>query len=121
MIDIAFYGRRIFGVRLQSKSEKNVSRAWRALFDALSPPGDNSPEANRVAAAARIEKFNVLLETLAIAQGYDFDPVELKNNRYSPEAHLTLDAQNEALRSGLVAILAGERALKMEMTNVPPR
>jgi hypothetical protein len=120
MIDIAFYGRRVFGFRYQSKVEKTVSRAWRDYFDSLEIDNANySEDQNSRLFDMRFDKFLVLLGTIAIAQNYDFDPVELRKKMYSPVLHGKVEDEQTAIRVGLAKILKGEASLPMTVTNLP--
>jgi hypothetical protein len=115
-IDIAFYGRRIFKVQFQSRGEKAVRRAWRDYFDSLSLDNSTySADQNRHLIDLRYEKFIALLSAIAVEQRYDFDPIDLKKNVYNPVFHGEIEEQNRIVRQGIVNVLKGEIALKMEI------
>jgi hypothetical protein len=120
MIDIAFYGVRVFSFHWQSAAEKEVRRRWRDYFDSLEidNTGWTESQSERLI-ESRYEKFNALLSSIAIAQNYDFDPVELRRNIYSPNAHGTIDAENNAIRSGLSKVLNGASTIKMDVVSFP--
>lgn len=123
MIDIAFYGRLVPGERHQTKDEKNVTRAWHEYFATLAENlgTDASPDEHNRLFRRRDDKFNELLIAIAVAQGYDFEALELRERRYNPEAHNNLENQANAIRSGIEAVLSGRQAIKMEVTNLPPQ
>lgn len=120
MINIAFYGTRFLGFRWQSAAEKTVCRSWRDYFDSLDI--DNSKfteDQNSRLFDTRLNKFIVLLSDIAAAQNYDFDAVELRRHMYSPNAHGKIEAEHDAIRSGLARIVSGERPLSMEVISFP--
>lgn len=120
MIDMAFYGRKIVGYRWQSTTDKAVSRCWREYFESLNT--DNAGFADdqyRRLIEIRDEKFVALLSSIALSQNFDFEPLDLRKNAYSPVAHNRIENDNDAIRSGLAKILIGDNALKMEITNFP--
>lgn len=120
MITIAFYGSRIFGVRLQTKTEKAVSTAWRAYFDTLAADTDELSENQKeMRFADRDEKFIAMLAAIAAEQGFEFDTVELKRSTYSPLHHGTMEAEAEMIRTGLAKVLSNERAIPMYVVNLP--
>ena len=122
MIDIAFYGRKVWGERRQTKSEKMVTRAWHEYFSTLEEflPDDAGQDQHQRLGERREDKFIDLLAAIAIAQGYDFEALELRKRRYNPEAHNSFEAQTSAIRTGVEAVLSGRQSLKMEVTNLPP-
>lgn len=119
MINIAFYGRKMLWFHWQSATEKAVCRAWREYFDNLSIDTTGYTQDNLAHLfEQRMDKFIALLGSIAVAQNYDFEPLDLKKNGYSPTAHNQMGLDNDAIRSGLVKALNGG-ALKMEITNFP--
>jgi hypothetical protein len=120
MIDVAFYGRKLFGIRWQTAAEKSVISKWREYFDNLniSNEGLTQDQSDRLFAERR-NKSIALLHSIAIAQNYDFEPLDLRKNAYSPIAHEKIDNANYAIRSGLVELISGNRPVKMEITNLP--
>ena len=121
MIDIAFYGVRLWGMRFQTKMEKAVSRSWRDYFDSLETDTTNfTAEQHGRLGENRFDKFITLLGTIAIAQNYDFEPVDLRRRMYSPVFHTQVEDEQTAIRVGLAKILRGEAALPMMVTNFPP-
>ena len=53
------------------------------------------------------------------ALGYQFDEVHVKKGFYSPQAHGKIEDENTSIRIGLLDLLAGKRALKMDVTSFP--
>lgn len=119
MIPIAFYGRRYFGRQWQTTGEKRVSVAWRDYFAHLNIDVSRVAEPQRaIYANDRDEKFINLLHMIAIAQRYDFEPLDLRNG-YTPEHHNTIDTDSEAIRTGLANILSGRSPLPMRIVEWP--
>ena len=63
-----------------------------------------------------------LLNKMGTALNYDFDFTYIKENGYYPRAHGELEAYALAQQKGWAEIVNGNRALKMEITNLnqPP-
>lgn len=119
MIPIAFYGRRYLGRQWQSKADKRITVAWREYLAHLSVDTTRmSPVQQEVYANERNDKFINLLHMIAIAQRYDFEPVDLRAG-YTPVHHSTIDADTEAIRTGLAKILSGQVPLSMRVVEFP--
>jgi hypothetical protein len=117
MIDIEFYGKNIFGKRIQSKKEKAVTDAWKSYNAHL---GEKNKYDTLDSWLKRgDELFTKLLFEISIALGYDFDEVQLKLNCYRPEAHNFIENIYFEILTGLEKILKGERSLPMEVTSFP--
>lgn len=119
MIPIAFYGRRYFGRQWQTAAERRVSIAWRDYFAHLASDATRLTEPQvAVYLSDRNDKFINLLHMIAIAQRYDFEPLDLRNG-YTPEHHNTVDTDSEAIRTGLAHILSGRSPLPMRIVEWP--
>jgi hypothetical protein len=119
MIELAFYGTRLFGRWSQTAPDREVIAGWREYHDHFnSAPEDASPEDIRQWNAAGTEIFVNLLEKMAVALHYEFDRVQIKKGWYSPLAHGKIEADQEAIRVGVTNLLSGQIALKMEVTNL---
>jgi hypothetical protein len=122
MVNIAFYGDRFFGFRWQSTAEKSICRAWRIYFDTLEIDNSTySDDQNVRLLEVRFDKFIVLLGAIAIQQNYDFDPIDLRKNAYSPKAHGDIEGEHHEIRAGLAAILSGKKPFPMEVVNLPKK
>jgi len=106
-IDLEFNGK--------IKKEKDVIEAWKAYLDLLNEKGMSSEQW----AIKRVELLVELLHTMARVLDYDFDKTHIKNSSYSPVAHGTIEEEQQALRAGLIEVLAGKRPLPMSITNWP--
>ena len=94
---------------------KVILGAWKQYMDHL-----NTREMNiEVWGPRRIELFVALLGKMATFLGYDFDPVELKNDVYSPIAHGQLETDQDLIRRGLVSLFKGELAVSMDVRRLP--
>ena len=114
MIDLAFYGRRVVGVHRPTKSEIAVTDAWHEYLDHLHPG-----TADEAWGVRGDELFTNLLNAMAEDVGYSFDRVQLRKGAYSPNAHGQQEAQLQALRRLICEVLAGDRAIKMDVTSFP--
>jgi hypothetical protein len=120
MIDLAFYGQKIFTVRWQTKKDKAVIIKWREYFDSLSIDSSKFTEdQNNRLIEDRYNKFISLLHAIAIAQNYEFEILDLRKNTYSPQAHGAIENEHAAIRSGMAKIFNGKDTLRMEITNLP--
>jgi len=108
-IDIEFYGRKRFGIRLQTAREKAVTNAWRLYSDHLNNRYPENELARWVEDGDKC--FAHLLFEMSRALGYDFDEVQLRRNVYSPVAHGKLEIQESTIREGLARLLNNQAAL----------
>lgn len=117
MIDLAFYGTRLFGKAMRLKSEALVLTSWREYHDHLNTRhGERGLE---VWVAQSDELFINLLAAMAKDLGYTFDRVQLKKGWYSPQAHGDQEADLHLIRRRLAEVLSGDRALPMKVTDFP--
>ena len=114
MIDMTFY--RVG--RLRSKTEQDVLDAWKEYFDNLQLHPEK-PEELAVCNSRRDELFVNVLFALSKDVGCSFDKVQLKRGAYWPVAHEQFEADLLVLRRGWAEVVAGNRPLKMEITNLP--
>lgn len=117
MIDIEFYGSKLFGFNLQNRNEKSVTNAWKNYNAHL----NDKSYASLDAWGKRGEVlFTELLYKMSQALGYDFDEVQLKSDAYRPTAHVDLENAQLAVLNGWAKILNKETSLPMEITKFPP-
>jgi hypothetical protein len=109
MIDIEFYGRRIFGVRSQTPKEKSVTNAWKNYNDQLNSTCTDEQVAVWLERGEQL--FTTLIYKMSSALGYDFDEVQLKRDCYRPIAHGDLEQDSYKLRKALIELLSGTRPL----------
>lgn len=119
MIDLAFYGTKIFRLRWQSPSERAVTTAWKEYRSNLGEHRQTEAEWQTVY-AARDVLFTSLLEALSKSLGYNFDRVQLAKDAYHPTGHEEIENEQRALRRLGIRVMAGEIPVKMELTKVPP-
>lgn len=117
MIDLAFYGRRLFGRHRRSKSETAVLDAWHEYLDHLGTKYEQ-PEFQLWLAKGE-ELFVNLLSALATDVGFRFDRVQLKKGAYSPMAQGELEEEQRQLRKRAIDVLSGASPVKMEVTALP--
>lgn len=115
MIDIDFYGIRLFGKNWRTKKEKNVLTAWKTYLDHLNTPGELSGAVLDNWISKKDDLLADLLYEISIAVGYDFDKVHLKRSIYLPRAHGTQFLDNEIIRHNLAQILDGKKPLPMKL------
>jgi len=116
MIDLVFYGGKLFGRSLRTKKEQRVMDAWREYFDHLNTPlPEQAFEAVHIQMlTAREELFVNLLYAIATESSFEFDRVQLKKGMYSPIAHNTLELQHAEMRNRALDLLRGVSALRVE-------
>jgi len=117
MIDIEFYGRKIFRFRHQNGKEKKVSEAWKEYHDHLNQPFEEEEFKSWVKRGD--ELFTDLLYEMAISIGFHFDKIQLKRGVYFPRAHDQQELAQLIIRDNLVKILTGKKALPMEVVSFP--
>lgn len=93
--------------------DKAVVEAWNAYRDLLNTPNPASADAAQRLYEKRGDLFWDLLHAMSRALGYPFDRTYLKNSLYSPIAHGDVFRDHEAIRTGLAALLAGERVIRV--------
>ncbi|GIU03407.1 hypothetical protein TUM4261_00750 [Shewanella sp. c952] len=118
MIDLEFYGKTLFGKRSQSAGEKKITNAWKVYNDHLNEKFTK----DRLGAWAdkRDDLFTALLYAMSQHLGYDFDEVQLKRDCYKPMAHGDVEAEQQKIREGIVAVLDGKKSIPMAVTYLPP-
>ncbi|WP_430232621.1 DUF6680 family protein [Nitrosomonas communis] len=119
MIDLVFYGKRIFGIHRRSKTENSVLDAWHEYLDHLNTTIEKEKENFSLWATKGDELFVNLLYALAVDVGFRFDRVQLKKGAYSPIAHGELEFEQQQLRKLAIDLLSGRQPLKMELTDIP--
>lgn len=120
MIDMAFYGFKLWGFHYQRPAAKAVSRDWKAYFDSLrTDMTDYTQDQHQRLTDARDDKFTDLLSSMAIAQNYDFDKVHLRRSMYNPQLHADIDTDQRIIREGLARVLSGQSTIKMDVVNFP--
>jgi len=116
MIDLSFYGSRIFGIQRRTKKEQAVLDAWTDYHIQLNTIA--KPDVG-VWSGKCDELFINLLHAISCNMGFSFDRVQLKTGSYTPVAHGDLLAEQTATRKFWLEVLEGKRPLKMEITNSP--
>lgn len=121
-IDLAFYGRRILGFVIRGARAQAVLDAWHDYHAHLSLPIERRPQneaEQRDWNGRGDELFTNLLDRLATATNFKFDRGQLKAGSYSPEAHGTVELEQQAMRSLTLDILLGKKSLPMEVKAWP--
>lgn len=97
----------------KNKKESAVVNAWKGYLDLL---GDQDMPREQWG-TKRTDLFVDLLHCMAQVLDYEFDKTHIKNSAYSPVAHGDIEAQQTAVRKGVIDILQGKRVLPMYVTN----
>ena len=106
MIDIEFY------------EEKNIRDHWNIYRDHLNSYPQNQDKATQDRwEEKRRDYLTDLLYAMSLFFDYDFDKVILKKGAYSPVVHGIIDLEQALIRKGFVEILAGEKTIKVELTD----
>lgn len=101
-------------VPLEFHKDDVVMKKWRTYLDHLNSRGMTL----EVWGPKRLELYTDLLATMAAQLDYGFDPLQLKNEVYSPQGHAQLESDQEIIRRGLVALMKGEAALPLEVRSI---
>jgi hypothetical protein len=116
MIDLSFYGSRIFWILRRTRKEQAVLDAWTDYRTQLNTAAQ--PDVGLWYGKCD-ELFINLLHAISCDTGFSFDRVQLKTGSYTPIAHGDLMAEQTATRKLWLEVLKGTRPLKMEITNLP--
>lgn len=109
MIDLEFRG----------KKYKSVANSWKAYLDHLASfPKDDENLQIQWQERMTDRLANLLME-MGKSLGYEFDEVHVKKGVYAPEAHGRLEDENALVRRGLIRVLYGDSALKMDVESFP--
>lgn len=121
MIDVSFYGIRIFFKHWQTTSEKKVAAAWKNYLDNLATETEGWSQSRLDYHWAEREKmFNVLLVAIAASVDFNFDEIHIKKTGYIPIAHNALEIKQQELLDSAVCVLQGKQTLKMDVISFPP-
>lgn len=112
MIDLEFYGRKVFGYRFQTPKEKSITNAWKNYNDQLNTRYE--PEQLAIWIDKNDQLLTALLYKMSNALGYDFDEVQLKRDCYRPIAHGNLEEEQHKLRTALIEVLEGKKPLPIK-------
>lgn len=117
MIDLVFYGRKIFSFRYQTKTEKTVTEVWKKYLDHL----DTKCESDelKIWLTKGDDLFVELLSNMSESLGYHFDDVHIKKGIYAPKAHSDQELAQMTIRDGLVDIFSGKKAIPMAVVSFP--
>jgi hypothetical protein len=96
---------------------EKIVQAWNIYLDHLNTNFSDATLA--VWSNKSIDLFIALLQKMSEFLGYDFDEVELRKGHYFPKGHVQFEADEEAIRRGVAALLKGELALPMEVRGFP--
>jgi hypothetical protein len=99
----------------ENDKERPVVGAWRAYLDLLGARGMSEDQW----VLRRTDLLIDLLFHMGVALGYDFDRTHIKNATYAPMAHGRLEEQQEAIRQGVVDLMAGKRVIPIAVTTMP--
>src|SRR5207249_5356387 len=114
MIDLEFSGK--------SKRDTQVRQRWKEYLDHLKNLGQD-PEQQKeqllIWTQRKYELLANLLYEMGVAVGYPFDKVEIMRGIYAPIGHANWEFETHAVRRLLLEILAGHRALPMDVRSLP--
>lgn len=109
MIDLEF----------REKRFKNVTIAWKTYLDHLSSYPKEDENRQSLWKERRVDLLTALLLQMGRSLDYEFDEVHIKKGIYSPEAHGRIEDENMLIRGGLIRVLYGDAALKMDVKSFP--
>lgn len=109
MIDLEF----------REKRYKDVTTAWKVYLDHLGSYPKDDEKLQPGWGERRVNLFTALLLEMGRSLGYEFDEVHIRKGIYATEAHGQLENENMLIRRGLLRLLYGDVALKMNVTSFP--
>lgn len=120
MIDLTFYGSKVFFWRWQSGKEKTVATTWKEYLDNLATDMSNMSDAQKaVHWGKRDTLFVNLLTAMGADVGFQFDSVVVQKGGYVPVAHGWLEEKQGALLSSAIDVLQGTKSLQMDIRSFP--
>lgn len=112
-LDLVFYGERVLGIPLRTKTEQAVLDSWRDYLDHL-----NTQSVDGATWFVRgDELFINLLSAMATDLRMKFDRVHLRRGAYVPVAHGRLEQDQEQIRRALLQLLGGTSAIRVLLTD----
>ena len=120
MIDICFYGKRVFVWHRQTDVEKKVVTSWKIYLNNLATGIDGWSESQQqIHFSHRNKQFNSLLSDIGAAVGYHFDEVHIEKAGYIPIAHDDNETKQRQLLESAVHVLQGKQSIKMDIASFP--
>ena len=116
MIDLEFYGHKIFGMRYQSSADKLVTTKWSEYLDQLNQQTGEG-EAVTIWRTRCDDLFTELLYEMSLSLGYNFDKVHLRRGIYAPKAHSDQEVAQIAIRDNLARLLNREQTIRVSIEN----
>lgn len=114
MIDLEFSGR--------GKKDEKVRLCWKEYLDNLAGLSQDPKEQEKQLPGWTQRNADLLAELLydmGAAVGYKFDKVHIRRGGYSPRAHTNLELEAQLIRRFLIELLAGQRALPLDVRSLP--
>jgi hypothetical protein len=114
-IQVEFAGR--------GKKNETVRRRWKEYLDNLADLSqDPKKQEEQLPGWSRRNEdlLAELLHDMGAAVGYDFDKVQIRRGIYAPRGHANLELEAQLIRRFLIQLLAGERALPLDVRSLPP-
>jgi hypothetical protein len=104
------------------KKNRAVRQRWRAYLDQLGSLSQDPEQQQRQLeswAQRNQEHLENLLYDMSLAVGYDFDIVQIRRGIYTPRGLTNFEFETQAIRRLAIDLLAGNRALPMDIRSVP--
>lgn len=101
------------------KRYKNVTTAWKTYLDHLNSYPKDDEKLQPIWGERRVDLLTNLLLEMGRSLGYEFGEVHVKKGIYAPEAHGRLEDENMLIRRGLLRLLSGDAAMKMNVPAFP--
>ena len=98
--------------KVNISGEREVIETWRQYLDLLG----NRQMPFEQWDLRRVDLLVDMLYHMGHALGYKFDKIQIKNGTYSPVAHGRIEAENDAIRQGVLDILQGKRELPIKIS-----
>lgn len=120
MMDICFYGKRVFVWHRQTASEKKFAVSWKIYLNNLTTDiGGWSDSQQQIHFSHRNKQFNSLLSDIGAAVGYHFDEVHIEKAGYIPVAHDDNYTKQRQLLESAVHVLQDKQSIKMDVVSFP--
>jgi hypothetical protein len=112
LIDLEFNG--------NGRKDKDVRDAWHTYHDHLYTSRPNTDTSMQAAWDKESnDLLNSLLYRMNMRLGFGFEYSEIKKGAYAPDFYTATEIDLLLIRKGLLALIAGQNSLKMEVTSFP--
>jgi hypothetical protein len=109
----------LIDLEFQGKKYKKVRECWKEYLDHLGNVPQDDETAMPVWSDKKADYLANMLMEMGRTLGYEYDSVHIKKGIYLPIGHSQLENEQSLLRRGVIRLLFGDAALKMDVQSFP--